>query len=174
MRKIDGMLSEQKKKLLRRVNMSAQHQVKLHILLFWFYLALLKSLCFRDLLKMIHRSLSVKSDTSMLTDNKFLCRNLILCGLKLNVTFVSWHQFTFIIQEALHIFPKMTADPVESGVVKVHLGGEGYNRKTLNRIKRSIPKQQVWKSYDVTHLCSQNPVPGVTGRKAICCYPTVV
>uniref|UniRef100_A0A3P9D9D4 Proline rich 12b n=1 Tax=Maylandia zebra TaxID=106582 RepID=A0A3P9D9D4_9CICH len=86
MRKIDSMLSEQKKKLLRRVNMSAQHQ------------------------------------------------------------------------EALHIFPKMTADPVESGVVKVHLGGEGYNRKTLNQIKRSIPKQQVRKSYDAAHLCSQYPV----------------
>ncbi|XP_050929785.1 proline-rich protein 12 isoform X2 [Lates calcarifer] len=70
MRKIDSLLSEQKKRLLRRVNMSAQHQ------------------------------------------------------------------------EALHIFPKMTADPLESGAVKVHLGGEGYNRKTLNRVKRSIPKQQ--------------------------------
>ncbi|XP_042360845.1 proline-rich protein 12 [Plectropomus leopardus] len=70
MRKIDSLLSEQKKKLLRRVNMSVQHQ------------------------------------------------------------------------EALHIFPKMTADPLESGAVRVHLGGEGYNRKTLNRVKRSIPKQQ--------------------------------
>ncbi|XP_039892209.1 proline-rich protein 12-like [Simochromis diagramma] len=83
MRKIDSMLSEQKKKLLRRVNMSAQHQ------------------------------------------------------------------------EALHIFPKMTADPVESGVVKVHLGGEGYNRKTLNQIKRSIPKQQDMKlSIDIFRLYS--------------------
>ncbi|XP_022609431.1 proline-rich protein 12 [Seriola dumerili] len=70
MRKIDSLLSEQKKRLLRRVNMSAQHQ------------------------------------------------------------------------EALHIFPKMTADPLDSGAVKVHLGGEGYNRKTLSRVKRSIPKQQ--------------------------------
>ncbi|XP_063327071.1 uncharacterized protein prr12b isoform X6 [Pelmatolapia mariae] len=83
MRKIDSMLSEQKKKLLRRVNMSAQHQ------------------------------------------------------------------------EALHIFPKMTADPVESGVVKVHLGGEGYNRKTLNRVKRSIPKQQDMKlSIDICRIYS--------------------
>uniref|UniRef100_A0A3P9D8Q0 Proline rich 12b n=1 Tax=Maylandia zebra TaxID=106582 RepID=A0A3P9D8Q0_9CICH len=83
MRKIDSMLSEQKKKLLRRVNMSAQHQ------------------------------------------------------------------------EALHIFPKMTADPVESGVVKVHLGGEGYNRKTLNQIKRSIPKQQDMKlSIDICRIYS--------------------
>lgn len=69
MRKIDSMLSEQKKKLLRRVDMSAQHQVKLHILLFWFCLALLKSLCFRDLLKMIPHSLSVKPDTFLLTEN---------------------------------------------------------------------------------------------------------
>ncbi|KAI4821663.1 hypothetical protein KUCAC02_007257 [Chaenocephalus aceratus] len=38
--------------------------------------------------------------------------------------------------------PKMMADPLESGAVKVHLGGEGYNRKTLNRVKRSINKQQ--------------------------------
>ncbi|KAM9780451.1 proline-rich protein 12 [Neosynchiropus ocellatus] len=70
MRKIDSLLSEQKKRLLRRVNMSAQHQ------------------------------------------------------------------------EALNVFPKMTADPLESGTVKVHLGGEAYNRKTLNRGKRSVPKQQ--------------------------------
>uniref|UniRef100_G3NM21 Proline rich 12b n=1 Tax=Gasterosteus aculeatus TaxID=69293 RepID=G3NM21_GASAC len=70
MRKIDSLLGEQKKRLLRRVNMSVQHQ------------------------------------------------------------------------EALHIFPKMMADPLDCGAVKVHLGGEGYNRKTLNRVKRSIPKQQ--------------------------------
>ncbi|XP_037111647.1 proline-rich protein 12 isoform X1 [Syngnathus acus] len=70
MRKIDSLLNEQKKRLLRRVTMSAQHQ------------------------------------------------------------------------EALQSFPKMTADPLESGSVKVRLGGEGYNRKTLNRCKRSIPKQQ--------------------------------
>ncbi|XP_029293361.1 proline-rich protein 12 [Cottoperca gobio] len=70
MRKIDGLLSDQKKRLLRRVSISVQHQ------------------------------------------------------------------------EALHIFPKMMADPLESGAVKVHLGGEGYNRKTLNRVKRSITKQQ--------------------------------
>ncbi|KAL0993686.1 hypothetical protein UPYG_G00111660 [Umbra pygmaea] len=45
-------------------------------------------------------------------------------------------------QEVLHMFPKMTADPLNSGAVKVHLGGECYNRKTLNRVKRStMPKQ---------------------------------
>ncbi|XP_037544730.1 proline-rich protein 12 [Nematolebias whitei] len=70
MRKIDSLLSEQKKGLLRRVSISTQHQ------------------------------------------------------------------------EALHLFSKMTADPLDSGVVRVHLGGEGYNRKTLNRVKRSISKQQ--------------------------------
>ncbi|TNN82263.1 Proline-rich protein 12 [Liparis tanakae] len=70
MRKVDSLLGDQKKRLLRRVTMSVQHQ------------------------------------------------------------------------EALHVFPKMMADPLESGAVKVHLGGEGYNRKTLNRLKRSTPKQQ--------------------------------
>lgn len=70
MRKIDSILNEQKRRLLRRVNMSVQHQ------------------------------------------------------------------------EALHMFPQMTADPLDSGVVKVHLGGESYNRKTLNRVKKSLPKQQ--------------------------------
>ena len=47
------------------------------------------------------------------------------------------------VQETLHVFPKMTADPLDSGSIKVHLGGEGYNRKTLNRVKRSAPKPQV-------------------------------
>ncbi|KAJ7989979.1 hypothetical protein DPEC_G00310100 [Dallia pectoralis] len=71
MRKIDSLLNEQKRGLLRRVNMSGQHQ------------------------------------------------------------------------EVLHMFPKMTADPLDSGVAKVHLSGECYNRKTLNRVKRStMPKQQ--------------------------------
>uniref|UniRef100_A0A3B3VV19 Proline-rich protein 12-like n=1 Tax=Poecilia latipinna TaxID=48699 RepID=A0A3B3VV19_9TELE len=70
MRKIDSLLSEQKKRLLRRINMSVQHQ------------------------------------------------------------------------EVLHMYPKMTADPLESGAVRVHLGGEGYSRKTLSRVKKSVPKQQ--------------------------------
>uniref|UniRef100_A0A671RE38 Proline-rich protein 12-like n=1 Tax=Sinocyclocheilus anshuiensis TaxID=1608454 RepID=A0A671RE38_9TELE len=70
MRKIDSILNEQKRRLLRRVNMSVQHQ------------------------------------------------------------------------EALNMFPQMTADPLDSGAVKVHLGGESYNRKTLNRVKMSLPKQQ--------------------------------
>uniref|UniRef100_A0A4W4GB63 DUF4211 domain-containing protein n=1 Tax=Electrophorus electricus TaxID=8005 RepID=A0A4W4GB63_ELEEL len=70
MRKIDSILNEQKRRLLRRVTMSSQHQ------------------------------------------------------------------------EALHLYPQMTADALETGTVRVHLGGEAYNRKTLNRAKRSIPKQQ--------------------------------
>ncbi|XP_029102686.1 proline-rich protein 12-like isoform X1 [Scleropages formosus] len=73
MRKIDSILNEQKRRLLRRVNMSSQHQ------------------------------------------------------------------------EALHAFPQMTADPLDSGAVRVRLSGEGYNRKTLNRVKRSLPKQQDFK-----------------------------
>ncbi|KAG5262691.1 hypothetical protein AALO_G00277820 [Alosa alosa] len=70
MRKIDSILGEQKRKLLRRVNMSSQHQ------------------------------------------------------------------------EALHTFPQISADPLDSGTVRVRLGGEGYNRKTLNRVKKSLPKPQ--------------------------------
>ncbi|XP_027011533.2 proline-rich protein 12 [Tachysurus fulvidraco] len=45
-------------------------------------------------------------------------------------------------QEALHMYPQMSADALESGMVKVRLGGEGYNRKTLNRVKKSVTKQQ--------------------------------
>ncbi|XP_015259267.1 PREDICTED: proline-rich protein 12-like, partial [Cyprinodon variegatus] len=70
MRKIDSLLNDQKKLLLRRISMSAQHQ------------------------------------------------------------------------EALHTYPNMTADPLESGAVWVHLGGEGYSRKTLSRVKKSVAKQQ--------------------------------
>lgn len=70
MRKIDSLLSEQKRKLLKRVNMNSQHQ------------------------------------------------------------------------EALHTFPQIAAEPLDSGTVRVRLGGECYNRKTLNRIKKSVPKPQ--------------------------------
>lgn len=35
MRKIDSLLSEQKKRLLRRISMSVPHQVGLYILLLW-------------------------------------------------------------------------------------------------------------------------------------------
>ncbi|KAM6957262.1 proline-rich protein 12 [Aplochiton taeniatus] len=86
MRKIDSLLNEQKRRLLRRANMSAQHL------------------------------------------------------------------------EAMHMFPKMTADPLDAGTVKAHLSGDGYNRKTLNRVKRSMPKQQdlklsteTWRIYSLYH-----------------------
>ncbi|MFT7814810.1 proline-rich protein 12-like [Arapaima gigas] len=81
MRKIDSILNEQKRRLLRRVNMSSQHQAR------------------PSLARFLHT-------------------------------------------EALHAFPQMTADPLDSGAVRVRLSGEGYNRKTLNRVKRSLPKQQ--------------------------------
>jgi len=50
------------------------------------------------------------------------------------------------------MFPQMTADSLDSGAVKVHLGGESYNRKTLNRVKRSLPKQQASCDLTVFHL----------------------
>ncbi|XP_055786737.1 proline-rich protein 12-like [Salvelinus fontinalis] len=70
MRKIDGIIVEQKRRLMRRVNMSTQHQ------------------------------------------------------------------------ETLHMYPHMAADPLDSGAVSMRLSGEGYNRKTLNRVKKSLPKPQ--------------------------------
>ncbi|XP_066521611.1 proline-rich protein 12 [Hoplias malabaricus] len=73
MRKIDSILVEQKRKLLKRVNMSSQHQ------------------------------------------------------------------------EALHAFPQIKAEPLDSGTVRLRLGGECYNRKTLNRVKKSVPKPQDFK-----------------------------
>lgn len=70
MRKIDSILSEQKRRLLRRVGMSSQHQ------------------------------------------------------------------------EVLHAYPKIIVDPLDSGVVRVRLSGDAYNRKTLNRVKKTLPKPQ--------------------------------
>ncbi|XP_016398920.1 proline-rich protein 12-like, partial [Sinocyclocheilus rhinocerous] len=45
-------------------------------------------------------------------------------------------------QEALHTFPQITAESLDSVTVRVRLSGECYNRKTLNRIKKSVPKPQ--------------------------------
>lgn len=45
-------------------------------------------------------------------------------------------------QEALHVFPKLSADPLDCGAVRVSLSGESYNRKTLNQAKRRSAKQQ--------------------------------
>lgn len=70
MRKIDSILSEQKRRLMRRVSMSSQHQ------------------------------------------------------------------------EVLHAYPQIIVDPLDSGVVRVRLSGDAYNRKTLNRVKKSLPKPQ--------------------------------
>nr|XP_061807520.1 proline-rich protein 12-like [Nerophis lumbriciformis] len=70
MRKIDSILSEQKRRLLRRVSMSTQHQ------------------------------------------------------------------------EVVHAYPQIIVDPLDSGVVRVRLSGDAYNRKTLNRVKKILPKPQ--------------------------------
>uniref|UniRef100_A0A3P8SPF1 Proline rich 12 n=1 Tax=Amphiprion percula TaxID=161767 RepID=A0A3P8SPF1_AMPPE len=70
MRKIDSILSEQKRRLLRRVSMSSQHQ------------------------------------------------------------------------EVLHAYPQIMVDPLDTGVVRIRLSGDAYNRKTLNRVKKTLPKPQ--------------------------------
>ncbi|CAL8306270.1 unnamed protein product [Boreogadus saida] len=70
MRKIDSMLNEQKRRLLRRISMSTQHQ------------------------------------------------------------------------EVLQAYPQIQVDPLDSGLVRVRLEGDAYNRKTLNRVKKSQPKPQ--------------------------------
>nr|XP_029485633.1 proline-rich protein 12-like isoform X1 [Oncorhynchus nerka] len=70
MRKIDGIIVEQKRRLMRRINMGTQHQ------------------------------------------------------------------------DTLHTYPQMAGDPLDSGTVRVRFSGEGYNRKTLNRVKKSLPKPQ--------------------------------
>ncbi|KAM6897769.1 proline-rich protein 12 [Xenentodon cancila] len=73
MRKIDSILSEQKRRLLRRVSMNSQHQ------------------------------------------------------------------------EVLHAYPQIMIDPLDTGVVRVRLSGDAYNRKTLNRVKKTLPKPQDFK-----------------------------
>ncbi|KAF6734641.1 Proline-rich protein 12 [Oryzias melastigma] len=70
MRKIDSILSEQKRRLLRRVSMSSQHQ------------------------------------------------------------------------EVMHAYPQIIVDALDTGVVRVRLSGDAYNRKTLNRVKKALPKPQ--------------------------------
>uniref|UniRef100_A0A3B3Y4S2 DUF4211 domain-containing protein n=1 Tax=Poecilia mexicana TaxID=48701 RepID=A0A3B3Y4S2_9TELE len=70
MRKIDSILSEQKRRLLRKVSMSSQHQ------------------------------------------------------------------------DVLHAYPQMMTDSLDTVVVRVRLTGDAYNRKTLNRVKKTLPKPQ--------------------------------
>ncbi|XP_060950634.1 proline-rich protein 12 isoform X1 [Limanda limanda] len=45
-------------------------------------------------------------------------------------------------QEVVHAYPQIIVDPLDSGVVRVRLSGDGYNRKTLNRVKKTLPKPQ--------------------------------
>ncbi|XP_050195094.1 proline-rich protein 12-like, partial [Myiozetetes cayanensis] len=45
------------------------------------------------------------------------------------------------LQEALHTFPQLHAEPGES-LVKLRPGGDPYNRKTLSKVKRSVGKPQ--------------------------------
>lgn len=47
------------------------------------------------------------------------------------------------LQEVLHAYPQIIVDPLDSGVVRVRLSGDAYNRKTLNRVKKTLPKPQV-------------------------------
>uniref|UniRef100_H3BCP5 Proline rich 12 n=1 Tax=Latimeria chalumnae TaxID=7897 RepID=H3BCP5_LATCH len=49
------------------------------------------------------------------------------------------------LQEALHMYPQLTTESSES-TVKLKLGGEPYNRKTLNKLKKNVAKSQDYKS----------------------------
>ncbi|XP_030053871.1 proline-rich protein 12 isoform X2 [Microcaecilia unicolor] len=51
---------------------------------------------------------------------------------------------TSSIQEALHTFPQLHMEPGES-TVKMKPGGEPYNRKTLNKLKKNVSKPQEFK-----------------------------
>ncbi|KAM8794758.1 proline-rich protein 12 [Eudromia elegans] len=48
------------------------------------------------------------------------------------------------LQEALHTFPQLHAEPAEA-LVKLRPAGEPYNRKTLSKVKRSVGKPQEFK-----------------------------
>ncbi|XP_075461864.1 proline-rich protein 12 isoform X2 [Ascaphus truei] len=48
------------------------------------------------------------------------------------------------IQEALHSFPQLNSDPGDC-TIKIKLGGEPYNRKTLNKLKKNVSKPQAFK-----------------------------
>lgn len=45
-------------------------------------------------------------------------------------------------QEALHTFPQLHAETCDT-TVKLRPGGEPYNRKTLNKLKKNVSKPQV-------------------------------
>ncbi|MGH0192473.1 UNVERIFIED_CONTAM: hypothetical protein FKN15_015338 [Acipenser sinensis] len=62
-------------------------------------------------------------------------------------------------QEALHTYPRLSPEPLDSASVRVRLGGEPYNRKTLNKLRKSAPKPQVRKlQRGRHHLGSNSPV----------------
>ncbi|KAG8567708.1 hypothetical protein GDO81_013751 [Engystomops pustulosus] len=48
------------------------------------------------------------------------------------------------VQEGLHTFPQLNIDPGDS-IVKMKPGGEPYNRKTLNKLKKNVAKPQEFK-----------------------------
>ncbi|XP_056399800.1 proline-rich protein 12 isoform X2 [Hyla sarda] len=48
------------------------------------------------------------------------------------------------VQEALHTFPQVNIDPGDS-TVRMKPGGEPYNRKTLNKLKKNVAKPQEFK-----------------------------
>ncbi|XP_053308496.1 proline-rich protein 12 [Spea bombifrons] len=48
------------------------------------------------------------------------------------------------VQEAIHTFPQLFTDPGDS-TVRVKPGGEPYNRKTLNKLKKNVAKPQEFK-----------------------------
>lgn len=52
------------------------------------------------------------------------------------------------LQEVLHAYPQIIVDPLDTGVVRVRLSGDAYNRKTLNRVKKTLPKPQVCLLFD--------------------------
>uniref|UniRef100_A0A8C6VS39 DUF4211 domain-containing protein n=1 Tax=Naja naja TaxID=35670 RepID=A0A8C6VS39_NAJNA len=45
------------------------------------------------------------------------------------------------LQEALHMFPQLNAETCDT-TVKLRPGGEPYNRKTLNKLKKNVSKPQ--------------------------------
>ncbi|XP_057286878.1 proline-rich protein 12-like, partial [Pezoporus wallicus] len=58
------------------------------------------------------------------------------------------------LQEALHTFPQLQAEPGEA-LVRLRPGGDPYNRKTLSKVKRSAAKPQEFKvEVDKSFLCT--------------------
>ncbi|KAM8927057.1 proline-rich protein 12 isoform 2-T2 [Pelodytes ibericus] len=51
---------------------------------------------------------------------------------------------TSSLQEALHTFPQLSSEPGDSNI-RMKPGGEPYNRKTLNKLKKNVAKPQEFK-----------------------------